>query len=75
MNRPLNSKMLFSLIMHEQTLEQQDDDPLRKLGASQKMVSCRFCKGDHWSSKCPYKDTLGATTNKLEEILCQLKEK
>ena len=22
------------------------------------MVSCRYCKGDHWTLKCPYKDTL-----------------
>lgn len=22
------------------------------------MVSCRICKGDHWTTKCPYKDTL-----------------
>ena len=25
-----------------------------------KMVVCRLCKGDHWTLKCPYKDTLGA---------------
>ena len=32
------------------------------------MVTCRICKGDHWTTKCPYKDTLGATTIKeLEE--------
>jgi Eukaryotic translation initiation factor 3 subunit G len=23
------------------------------------MVSCRICKGDHWTTKCPYKDSLG----------------
>jgi len=23
------------------------------------MVVCRICKGDHWTLKCPYKDTLG----------------
>jgi len=22
------------------------------------MVSCRICKGDHWTTKCPYKDSL-----------------
>ena len=22
------------------------------------MVSCRICKGDHWTTRCPYKDTL-----------------
>ena len=23
-----------------------------------KNVSCRICKGDHWTSKCPYKDSM-----------------
>ncbi len=52
-----------------QELEQRDDDPLKKLKEQQKgMVTCRICKGDHWTTKCPYKDTLGATTIKeLEE--------
>ena len=52
-----------------QELEQRDDDPLKKLKEQQKgMVTCRICKGDHWTTKCPYKDTLGPTTIKeLEE--------
>ena len=54
-------------LFFSQTLEQQEDDALKKLGASQhKMVSCRICKGDHWTSKCPYKDSIG-TMNMLEE--------
>jgi len=52
-----------------QELEQQDDDPLKKLRDQAKgMVTCRVCKGDHWTSRCPYKDSLGANTMKeLEE--------
>ena len=41
-----------------QEVVEQEDDPLLKL-KSQKLVSCRICKGDHWTTKCPYKDTLG----------------
>jgi translation initiation factor 3 subunit G len=26
-------------------------------------VSCRLCKGDHFTAKCPYKDTLGGLEN------------
>ena len=44
------------------------DDPLKKLGQStQKIVQCRICKGDHWTTKCPYKD-------RLEVIQAQVKE-
>ncbi|KDN44497.1 translation initiation factor 3, RNA-binding subunit [Tilletiaria anomala UBC 951] len=27
-----------------------------------KKIQCRTCKGDHFTSRCPYKDTLGAIT-------------
>ncbi len=48
-----------------QDLEQTDDDPIKKLKDQAKgMVTCRICKGDHWTTKCPYKDTLGASTLK-----------
>jgi len=38
-------------------MQEPDDDPLSRL-KGQKMVSCRICKGDHWTTKCPYKDSL-----------------
>ena len=28
-----------------------------------KMVSCRICKGDHWTTKCPFKDTMKMDDN------------
>lgn len=43
-----------------------DNDPLAAL-KGQKMVQCRICKGDHWTTKCPYKDTLAP----LQESLTQ----
>lgn len=30
---------------------------LARAGAGK--VQCRVCKGDHFTAKCPYKDTLG----------------
>ena len=33
------------------------------------MVQCRICKGDHWTTKCPYKDTLGPTQKELADQL------
>jgi len=38
-------------------LQEPEDDPLSRLKGS-KMVSCRLCKGDHWTTKCPYKDSI-----------------
>ena len=31
------------------------------------MVSCRICKGDHWTTRCPYKDTLQPLQENLKE--------
>ena len=40
-----------------QNLEQSDNDVLKK-ALGPKMVSCRICKGDHWTTKCPFKDSV-----------------
>ncbi|KAK3087192.1 hypothetical protein FSP39_002910 [Pinctada imbricata] len=45
---------------------EQEEDPLAKI-KSQKLVSCRICKGDHWTTKCPYKDTLGPLQENLQD--------
>jgi len=43
---------------NKEDLEQEDkDDPLKKLKGNS-IVKCRVCKGDHWTTKCPYKDSL-----------------
>ncbi|KAJ7377415.1 Eukaryotic translation initiation factor 3 subunit G [Desmophyllum pertusum] len=56
------------LTSNKEDLQQDNDDPLKKLGQStQKIVQCRICKGDHWTTKCPYKD-------QLEVIQAQVKE-
>jgi len=33
---------------------------------SQGVVKCRICKEDHWTTNCPYKDTLGPLRDSLE---------
>ena len=39
--------------------ELSDADKMKQELAGKK-IQCRTCKGDHFTSKCPYKDTLGA---------------
>ncbi|CAH1170706.1 unnamed protein product [Phaedon cochleariae] len=38
----------------------QEDDGMDKLKAmgDKNVVKCRTCNGDHWTSKCPWKDTM-----------------
>jgi len=60
---------VFMQFVQNKENEQQaatEEDPLAKL-KNQKIVQCRICKGDHWTTKCPYKDTLQPLQEKLEE--------
>ncbi|CAH1787520.1 unnamed protein product [Owenia fusiformis] len=47
-----------------QETSEKEQDPLAKLKG--RLVSCRICKGDHWTTKCPYKDTLTPLQDALE---------
>merc|ERR1719242_1066195 len=46
------------------------DDAMSKIkgsmGAGQGIVKCRICGGDHWTSQCPYKDTLAPLRESLQ---------
>lgn len=39
--------------------EQEDKHEAMKQQLQNKKILCRICKGDHFTSKCPYKDSLG----------------
>lgn len=57
-----------SYLLQDLNAQDQDEDPMNKL-KGQKIVSCRICKGDHWTTRCPYKDTLGPMQKELAEQL------
>ena len=38
-------------------MEEDSLDKLKSMG-DKGVVKCRNCNGDHWTSKCPYKDTV-----------------
>ncbi len=53
--------------MHKQSSEVESSEQqalkatLSKAGAGK--VVCRICKGDHFTAKCPYKDSLAGLDN------------
>lgn len=66
-NTILSQEDVFMQFVHTKEAEQEastDTDPLAQL-KGQKMVQCRICKQDHWTTKCPYKDTLGSLQESL----------
>ncbi|ESO04939.1 hypothetical protein HELRODRAFT_185530 [Helobdella robusta] len=58
------SEDIFLQFVHAKELTEPEDDPLSRLKG--KMVSCRICKGDHWTTKCPYKERLAPLQETLE---------
>uniref|UniRef100_A0AAY5K8R8 Eukaryotic translation initiation factor 3 subunit G n=1 Tax=Esox lucius TaxID=8010 RepID=A0AAY5K8R8_ESOLU len=60
--------MVFISSKEDLNAQDQEEDPMNKL-KGQKIVSCRICKGDHWTTRCPYKDTLGPMQKELAEQL------
>lgn len=53
----------------------KDDDIMEKLrNIGDKNVKCRSCSGDHWTSKCPYKDTIlgGGKMKNLKNIFLKI---
>jgi len=39
--------------------EKTDENIEKMLAGKARLVMCRICKGEHWTTKCPYKDKLG----------------
>ena len=50
----------------EESEKDVENDPLSCMAAQNKgVVKCRICKEDHWTTMCPYKDTLGPLRDSL----------
>eukprot|EP00794_Sanderia_malayensis_P015925 gene15925-17526_t len=58
--------VFLKFVLNKEDAHSQDDDPLKKLKGT-KIVKCRICKGDHWTTKCPYKDSLQLLQQKEQE--------
>ncbi|PVD22542.1 hypothetical protein C0Q70_18358 [Pomacea canaliculata] len=65
-NTIISEEIFMQFVNTSEKQADEDDDPLGKL-KNQKIVQCRICKGDHWTTKCPYKDTLAPLQEKLIE--------
>jgi hypothetical protein len=65
-----NKHSYFSqFITNKEDPDNKEDDPLMKLKSMQKgVVKCRICKEDHWTTQCPYKDTLLPVQEALNKV-------
>ncbi|KAK6194710.1 hypothetical protein SNE40_000293 [Patella caerulea] len=65
-NTIISEEIMMQFINSKDQQPEKEEDPLAKL-KNQKIVQCRICKGDHWTTKCPYKDTLAPLQEQLTE--------
>ncbi|XP_065352855.1 eukaryotic translation initiation factor 3 subunit G [Cloeon dipterum] len=58
----------MQFITNKEDSDKPDDSGINKLkGMDQNVMKCRNCKGDHWTTKCPYKDSLVLANKAAEE--------
>ncbi|KAK2702595.1 hypothetical protein QYM36_018797 [Artemia franciscana] len=59
-------EVFMQFITKKEEAEKSSDDVFEKLKSAQMkgIVKCRYCKEDHWTTQCPYKDTLGPLQEK-----------
>lgn len=65
-NTIISEEITMTFINNKDAHIESDENPLQKL-KNTKLVSCRICKGDHWTTRCPYKDTLQPLQENLKE--------
>uniref|UniRef100_A0A1B6DAN9 Eukaryotic translation initiation factor 3 subunit G n=1 Tax=Clastoptera arizonana TaxID=38151 RepID=A0A1B6DAN9_9HEMI len=55
----VGEEIFMTFISSKEDQEKPDEDPLEKLKnmGDKGIVKCRNCNGEHWTSKCQYKDT------------------
>lgn len=63
-HRPLNSETDPPRSQEE---TQEDEMEAMRKQLKDKKVTCRYCQGDHFTARCPYKDTLGAALGETDE--------
>ncbi|KAI8818392.1 eIF-3 RNA-binding subunit [Fimicolochytrium jonesii] len=52
-------KLSSTIKDHDAAPVEDEADALKKIlaNAGKSKITCRICQGDHWTSKCPFKDT------------------
>ncbi|ODQ65238.1 translation initiation factor 3, RNA-binding subunit [Nadsonia fulvescens var. elongata DSM 6958] len=55
----VGENMLFRLALKSKVREEDEEKAEAKKVVKDKKITCRICGGEHFTSKCPYKDALG----------------
>ena len=64
----VSEEILMNFVHNKEESEKdvEEKSAIQRLADSNKgVVKCRICKEDHWTTMCPYKDTLGPLRDSL----------
>lgn len=64
----VSEEIMMNFVHNKEEHEKDKDDisAIQRLADSNRgVVKCRICKEDHWTTNCPYKDTLGPLRDSL----------
>lgn len=50
-----------------QDAKRDEDKLIQEAVSTLRKVQCRLCKGEHWTTKCPYKDNLQSYMDQANE--------
>ncbi|UJR24732.1 hypothetical protein I4U23_006106 [Adineta vaga] len=54
----VDDEITMQFISTKEDAKQDEDKLIKEAVSTLRKVQCRLCKGEHWTTKCPYKDNL-----------------
>jgi len=54
----VDDEITMQFLSNKEDETKEEEKILRDAVATLRKVQCRFCKGEHWTTKCPFKDSL-----------------
>ena len=60
----IGEAVFLDLSFNSKDLDKEDEEQEKLKNEQKSKIVCRNCKGDHWTPKCPYKNTMEEKTDK-----------
>ncbi|CAF4341374.1 unnamed protein product, partial [Adineta steineri] len=54
----VDDEITMQFISNKEDNKQDEEKLIKEAVSTLRKVQCRLCKGEHWTTKCPYKDNL-----------------
>jgi translation initiation factor 3 subunit G len=63
----VDDEITMQFISNKEDDKQDEEKLIKEAVSTLRKVQCRLCKGEHWTTKCPYKDNLQSITDSYAE--------